>query len=51
MRAKSKWTPGGILLWLIAAVLATLIVCSESPREATPPAATDEVEIEVEVVE
>ncbi len=52
MRAKSKWTPGGIVLWLIAAaVLATLIVCSESPREATPPAATDEVEIEVEVVE
>lgn len=51
MRAKSKWTPGGIALWLIAAVLATLIVCSQSGPAPGPPAVTDEVEIELDVVE
>ena len=51
MRAKNKWTPGGIVLWLIAAVLATLIVCSQSPPTAPPLPATNDVEIEVELVE
>jgi len=51
VRAKNKWTPGGIVLWLIAAVLATLIVCSQSPPTAPPLPATNDVEIEVELVE
>jgi len=38
-------------LWLIAAVLATLVVCSQSEPAAEPPAATDEVEIELELIE
>ncbi|MDH3817752.1 MAG: hypothetical protein OES21_04010 [Myxococcales bacterium] len=51
MRAKSKWTPGGIVLWLIAAALATLIVCSRSEPASAPPPAMDDVEVEVELVE
>lgn len=53
MRARSQWTPGGIGLWLIAAVLATLIVCSElEPRgEAPPPTPGVEVEFELEGLE
>ena len=51
MRAKSKWTPGGILLWLIAAVVATLVVCSQSRTPTEQPAASDEVEIELELIE
>ncbi|MBW2224729.1 MAG: hypothetical protein JRF54_11050 [Deltaproteobacteria bacterium] len=51
MRAKSKWTPGGIVLWLIAAVAATLVVCSQAPPESAPPSAADDFEVEVEFVE
>lgn len=51
MRAKSQWTPGGSLLWLIAAVLASLVVCSLSKPAAEPPDATEEVEIELEPIE
>ena len=51
MRAKSKWTPGGIALWLIAAVLATFIVCSQSRPTSPPLPTTDDVEVEVELVE
>jgi len=51
VRAKSKWTPGGIVLWLIAAIVATLVVCSQSRPESGEPAVTDELEVEVEVVE
>lgn len=47
MRAKSQWTPGGITLWLIAAILATLIVCSEAPNEPQHRASGDEIELEV----
>ncbi len=47
MRAKSQWTPGGITLWLIAAILATLIVCSRAPEEASEPPPSDQVELEV----
>ncbi|MBW1754694.1 MAG: hypothetical protein JRJ80_00845 [Deltaproteobacteria bacterium] len=51
MRAKSKWTPGGIVLWLIAAALATFIVCSQSRPASAPSPLTDDVEVEVEVIE
>ena len=47
MRAKSQWTPGGITLWLIAAILATLIVCSETPYQAPESSPSDEIELEV----
>jgi hypothetical protein len=51
VRAKSKWTLGSILLWLIAAAAATLIVCSRTPRAPTPPSGADDFEVEVEFVE
>jgi len=38
-------------LWLIAAVLATLVVCSQSRLESGEPAPANELEVEVEVVE
>ena len=47
MRTKSKWTPGGIALWLIAAILATVIVCSEAPPKPDEIAPADEVEVDV----
>jgi hypothetical protein len=52
MRDKSQWTPGGIVLWLIAAILATLIVCTErDPEPEPPPGAPVEVELEVEIID
>lgn len=53
MRAKSQWTPGGIVLWLIAAILATLVVClGAEPESAEPTLGRDRpIELEVEVVE
>jgi hypothetical protein len=51
VRAKSKWTPGGLFLWLIAAVLASLVVCSQSAPDPERLPAGDEVEIELELVE
>lgn len=51
VRAKSKWTPGGVVLWLIAAAAATAIVCSQAPPESAPPSLADDVEVEVEFVE
>ncbi|MBT8451158.1 MAG: hypothetical protein KJO40_04235 [Deltaproteobacteria bacterium] len=47
MRAKSQWTPGGSLLWLIAAILASLVVCSRSKPAAEPDDVAEEVEIEL----
>jgi hypothetical protein len=47
MRAKSQWTPGGIALWLIAAILATLVVCSQTELKREPSGSPDEVEFEV----
>jgi len=38
-------------LWLIAAVLATLVVCSQREPANEPPAASDDEEIELEIVE
>jgi len=51
VRAKSKWTPGGIALWLIAAVLATLIVWSQTRPTSGPQGLPDDAEVEVEFVE
>ena len=48
MRAKSQWTPGGLGLWLIAAILATAIVCGQ--LEPGQPSEEADVEVEVEVV-
>jgi hypothetical protein len=49
MRVKSEWTPSGILLWLIAAIAATLVVCSQVPEVPQPPAAPAEADAEVEI--
>jgi len=38
-------------LWLIAAALATLIVCSELRPASAPPPLADDVEVEVEFIE
>ncbi|MEM8609897.1 MAG: hypothetical protein AAGF92_22585 [Myxococcota bacterium] len=49
MRVNAKWTPSGMILWLIAAGIATLVVC-RGAREAEPPRpAPTEVEFEVEM--
>ena len=47
MREKSQWTVGGIALWLIAAILATLIVCTRFEPEPEPPGRSDEVDLEI----
>jgi hypothetical protein len=44
VRPKSQWNPGIVALWLIAAILATLIVCSKKPPAVEPEAETIEVE-------
>lgn len=51
MRVKTNWTPSGIVLWLIAAVVATLVVCNQSESPEAPPKAPEEIEFEVETVE
>jgi hypothetical protein len=38
-------------LWLIAAVVATFIVCSQSQPRSGPPADSAEVDFEVKVME
>jgi hypothetical protein len=47
VRVKANWSPSGIALWLIAALIATIVVCNEepSPRSPEPP---DIVELELE---
>lgn len=50
-RTKSQWTLGGIGLWLIAAILATLIVCTQRKPADEPAPPPSGAEIEVEVVE
>jgi len=51
VRAKAKWTPGVIILWLIAAGVATVIVCSQSTPRPEPPDDSYEVDFELEVSE
>jgi hypothetical protein len=51
MREKSQWTPAGVVLWLIAAILATLIVCTQTKPAQKPEQASDEVELEIEIIE
>jgi hypothetical protein len=50
MRTRSTWTPGGIALWLIAAILATLVVCTRADDEE-PPFTSPEPPVEFEVLE
>ena len=50
MRVRSEWTPGGIVLWLIAAILATLVVCTQTEKKE-PPVAAPEPSVEFEVIE
>ena len=51
MRVNTKWTPSGIVLWLIAAVVATLVVCNETQPPDARRNAPAEIEFEVETVE
>jgi hypothetical protein len=51
MRINTKWTPSGIVLWLIAAIIATLVVCSQAPPPDARPEMPAEVEFEVETIE
>lgn len=51
MRAKSQWTPGSIVLWLIAAILATLVVCSDLPPPPDEADGTAGTTVEFEIVE
>ena len=45
MHVRSKWTPRGIALWLIAAIVATLAVWSQTRPEDPPSEASVDVEI------
>ena len=49
MRVRSQWTPGGIGLWLIAAILATLVVCSQLEPQTPSPEPDSGVFIEFEL--
>ena len=51
MRINTKWTPSGIVLWIIAAIIATLVICSQAPPPDARPEVSDEVEFEVESTE
>jgi len=51
MRAKSKWTPGGVVLWLMAAAAATFVVCSQARPVSAPPFAAEHPEVDIELVE
>lgn len=51
MRAKSKWTLGGVVLWLMAAVAATFIVCSQARPVSAPPSTADHPVVDIELVE
>ncbi len=51
MGINTKWTPSGIVLWLIAAVIATLVVCSQAPPPDARPEMPGEIEFEVETAQ
>ena len=51
MRVSTKWTPSGIVLWLIAAVVATLVVCNKTPPPDARPVMPVEIDFEVETIE
>ncbi|HSN82320.1 MAG TPA: hypothetical protein VLS88_07050 [Polyangiales bacterium] len=51
MRPKSQWTPDSIVLWLIAAIAATLIVCSQLPSASGPPPEEDGANLDIEIVD
>lgn len=51
VRAQSKWTASGLVLWLIAAAAATLFVCSETGPRRESAASPEGDEIEIDLVE
>ncbi len=51
MHVKSEWTPSGVALWLIAAIAATLVVCSQVPERAPAPAEAPNPEVDIEVIQ
>ena len=48
MRVNAKWTPSGMLLWLVAAVVATFVVCVGAEPEPSRQPLPAEVEFELE---
>jgi hypothetical protein len=51
VRTRSQWTPGSIVLWLIAAIIATLIVCSGIPPQPAPSSGAGGAALDVEIVD
>lgn len=51
MRVNAKWTPSGIVLWLMAAGIATLVVCTGSREPPPPEPPPAEIEFEIEMSE
>ncbi len=50
MRVEAKWTPRGIFLWVIAAIVATFAVCYGQPKVShEAPSATDPQDSALEV--
>jgi hypothetical protein len=47
MRAKTQWTPAGVVLWLIAGILATLVVCGRTEPARQSVETADEVDLEI----
>lgn len=50
MRVRSEWTPGGIVLWLIAAIVATFVVCTQTEK-TEPPATAPDPPVDFELLE
>lgn len=48
MRVAAKWTPSGIALWLIAALVATVAVCFETRSVTDDQPSDNEVAFDVE---
>jgi hypothetical protein len=51
MREKSQWSPASIALWLIAAIVATLILCDGADPKPGPSGAPGGVDLDFEIVE
>jgi hypothetical protein len=49
--ARAKWAPGSVVLWLVAAILATLVVCSERRRAPERPSRAGGTQVDVEIVQ
>jgi len=55
MRVDAKWSASEVALWLIAAIVATLVVCNQGPSpEGDLPSPSDppsQIDFEVEITD